>query len=117
MKALELKTIICLWVYVSGSKAPLIRPDGLFGRGLSVDLPLLLLHPEASASETVVWDDSEGTPAFFAFFFLLVLQENHWQSILLFVFSKPKSQHVINKPRLFSFSLRGEKLGASCSIQ
>lgn len=55
-KALELKTIICPLVHVSGSKAPLVWPDGLFGRGLlSFDptLLLLLVDPEASGSENV----------------------------------------------------------------
>lgn len=55
MKAIKLKTIICPYIYVSGSKAPLVRPVGLFGRGLSVDLPLLLVlvDSEGSASENV----------------------------------------------------------------
>lgn len=98
---------IYLWDFVSGSKAPLIWPVGLFGRGRS-DLPLLLLlvHPEVSASETVVWEVSEGTAAFFTFFFLLALRENHWQSILflLLLFSKPNHNMLVIV------------LGASCTI-
>lgn len=84
VKALQLKTIICLWVYVSGSKAPLVRPVGLLGRGLSADLPLLLvlLHSEASASENVAWAEGAGTPGRFTFFFLLALWENHNQYYL-----------------------------------
>lgn len=56
---------MCGWVYVSGSKAPLVRPVGLFGRGLSVDLPLLLLDSDAS--------ENEAPSDFFTFFFLLDL--------------------------------------------
>lgn len=78
MKALKFKQS-CQGVYVSGSKALLVRPVGLFGRGLSVDLPLLLTlaDPEASASENVAWDASEEAPGFFIFFLLLALWRNH----------------------------------------
>lgn len=86
MKALELKTIMRLSVYVSGSKAPLVRPVGLFGRGLSDNLALLLVlvDSETSASENVARDEAAGTPGFFTFFFLLALWENQrYQSVFI----------------------------------
>lgn len=89
-------------VYVSGSKAPLLRPVGLFGRGLSVDLPLLLLllvRLGASASENVAWDERAATPDLFTFFFLLALPGNH-HSQSKSITSKATTYHVRCKPAL-----------------
>lgn len=72
---IHVKKRLWRWTYASGTKAPLVQPVGLFGRGLSVDLPPLLVpvDSEASGSEDAAWPEGAGTPDFFTFFFLLAL--------------------------------------------
>lgn len=108
---------MCPWVHVSGWKAPLVRPVGLFGRGLSVDRALLLVpvDSKASASENVAWVEGAETSGFFTFFFLLALRGKSSQSV--FVISKT----CYNMPNinlcLPPFLKEKETLGASCCVQ
>lgn len=69
-------------VHASATKAPLVRPDGLFGRGLLVGLPPvpLLADSAASASETVAGCAGVRTPGFFTFFFFLGLWKKKYSS-------------------------------------
>lgn len=61
-------------VHASATKAPLARPDGLFGRGLLVGPPPVPLLADSAASDNVAGCAGVRTPGLFAFFFFLGLR-------------------------------------------